>query len=130
LPTRSRAFPSAPETAAAARAFLRETAALRLQRRLLRDALLLTTELTTNAVRHGSGAGDPIDVIVSIDDRAVRVTVRDRGSGFDPAQSQARTEDGGWGLDLVDALATRWGVDPGDGTTEVWFELDPGAPGT
>jgi hypothetical protein len=33
---------------------------------------------------------------------------------------------GGWGLSIVDALASRWGVH--EGTTHVWFELERPGP--
>ena len=33
------------------------------------------------------------------------------------------TVDGGWGLHLVDQVATRWGVR--EGSTHVWFEIGP-----
>ena len=36
------------------------------------------------------------------------------------------TLDGGWGLHLVDQVATRWGVR--EGSTHVWFEIGPAPP--
>ena len=124
----SRAFPSAPEAASAARGFVREAIDSRVSPGALGDALLLTTELVTNAYRHAvSEEGQPIEVEVSIDDEALRVSVRDRGEGFDPEASHRRTDEGGWGLDLIKAVARDWGVEPVDGSTEVWFELDPRA---
>jgi anti-sigma regulatory factor (Ser/Thr protein kinase) len=97
-------------------------AAGRLGPRTLDDVLLLTTELVTNAIRHAGD--DPLEVSVSIDEISVRVAVRDTGPGFDPGEAQVRTENGGWGLDLVEGLASRWGVDPGGGGTDVWFEIE------
>jgi anti-sigma regulatory factor (Ser/Thr protein kinase) len=127
----SRAFPSAPEAASAARGFVREAIDTRVSPAALGDALLLTTELVTNAYRHAvSEAGEQIEVEVSIDHEALRVTVRDRGEGFDPEAAHIRTDEGGWGLDLMKAVASDWGVEPVDGATEVWFELDPEASGT
>jgi signal transduction histidine kinase len=87
-------------------------------------ALLLISELVTNAVRHG--AADPfapIDLTLELGRApAVRVTVRDRGRGFaHPSASMPAI--GGIGLGLVDAVSSRWGCDREGGTTLVWFEL-------
>jgi anti-sigma regulatory factor (Ser/Thr protein kinase) len=86
------------------------------------DATLLVSELVTNAVKYGpEGAG--IRLIVGSDEARVRCTVHDPGIGPLP---EMRAEDdpapGGHGLRLVDALASRWGVERG--STRVWFELD------
>jgi anti-sigma regulatory factor (Ser/Thr protein kinase) len=125
MPTRSRAVPSLPAAFVEARRFVRETAGAAVSTQVLDDALLLTSELVTNAVRHGSSE-DPIEVTVSVDDRILRVAVRDQGPGFDPYEPGVRSEVGGWGLDLVRRLSSRWGVDRGGGGTDVWFEIDLG----
>ena len=55
---------------------------------------------------------------------AVRVEVRDPGAGFsEMPQRPATLSEGGRGLFLVEALATRWGKGSGEQTT-VWYELD------
>jgi serine/threonine-protein kinase RsbW len=84
---------------------------------------LLTSELVTNAVRHGSS--DPRESILFRafgDDSKVRVEVCDEGCGFpqrvDPGDLM---EPGGNGLLLVETLAERWGADPGEPSC-VWFE--------
>lgn len=125
MPVRSRAFPSRPESTAEARRFVQEAVADGLHPQVLADALLLTNELVTNAVRHARhSSADPIDVTISLDDGVLRVTVRDGGPGFDPAQPRERTGEGGWGLDLLEALSSRWGVDGTEAGTDVWFEID------
>lgn len=121
---RSRVLPSHPEATVAARRFMRETLAGDLDAELLADAILLTNELVTNAIRHAGAKQGPIEVVTSLDDRVLRVTVRDTGPGFDPAQSRGRTAVGGWGLDLVKTLSSRWGVEKLDEGTDVWFEID------
>ena len=94
---------------------------------MLRDAVLLTTELVSNSVRHaGLGADDLIHVHVDRDDGTVRVSVRDGGT-WAPADGTVGSirpspgAESGWGLYLVDKLATRWGTHHGGG---FWFELE------
>jgi anti-sigma regulatory factor (Ser/Thr protein kinase) len=92
----------------------------------MRDVRLLVSELVTNAVRHaGIDAGDPIRLMIAVDGAAVRVEIRDGGSGFEPrAPEPDPTRASGWGLFLVDELADRWGVQPADPGTLIWFEID------
>jgi signal transduction histidine kinase len=89
-------------------------------------ALLLLTELVTNAVRHG-GAGDglPVEVAVTRSPRGVRVVVSDPGAGFEwrGRETAAAREGSGYGLLLVDRMASRWGIVRGESSTIVWFEL-------
>jgi anti-sigma regulatory factor (Ser/Thr protein kinase) len=87
---------------------------------------LLTSELVTNAVRHG--ASDPHESILVRAERvdsSVRVEVCDEGDGFHQgAEPGDLLEPGGNGLLLVDTLASRWGVSPGEPSC-VWFEAEP-----
>ncbi|HEX2411111.1 MAG TPA: SpoIIE family protein phosphatase [Solirubrobacteraceae bacterium] len=91
----------------------------------LRDIQLLVTELVANAVRHGAQREDTVGVVVRANEQAMRVEVTDRGGGFDPARLPGPSTDagGGWGLEIVTALAHRWGVER-DADTTVWFEVD------
>jgi anti-sigma regulatory factor (Ser/Thr protein kinase) len=93
---------------------------------ILDDLRLLLSELVTNAVRHaGSPHGARIGLAVSIAGEAVRAEVSDAGRGFEPSpRDLPRMEAGGWGLHLVDRLATRWGVERTP-SVRVWFELGP-----
>jgi anti-sigma regulatory factor (Ser/Thr protein kinase) len=87
---------------------------------------LLVSELVTNSIRHGAGTEAPVALDARIDGGTIRVEVRDRGAGFEmrrPVPRGAAAGFGGYGLFLVERMATRWGVDTGDGT-RVWFELD------
>ena len=70
-----------------------------------------------------SGSDAPVELAVRIGNRAIRVEVRDGGSGFRPGKPEPRGAEGGFGLYLVERMASRWGVDTRDGT-RVWFELD------
>ena len=84
---------------------------------------LLVSELVTNSVRHVAGSTEPVELAVRIGARAIRVEVRDGGAGFEPGKPEPRGADGGFGLFLVERMASRWGVEIKDGT-RVWFELD------
>ena len=87
---------------------------------------LLTSELVTNAIRHG--ASDPNESILlhaKHVDHTVRVEVCDEGlTSFDADPGGGDLmEPGGNGLLLVEALSSRWGVDHGRPKC-VWFEAD------
>jgi anti-sigma regulatory factor (Ser/Thr protein kinase) len=90
---------------------------------------LLTSELVTNAVRHG--ASDPHESILfsaTRVDGTVRVEVCDEGlTSFDGEDTETDLmEPGGNGLLLVRELAERWGIDRGRPKC-VWFEAAPAA---
>lgn len=86
-------------------------------------AVLLVSELVTNAMRHG---GEPIRLVANITTSGLRVEVYDGNSDAFPAIRDIRPDaPGGRGLRLVDALADRWGTTEvaGEGKC-VWFEID------
>ena len=82
---------------------------------------LLATEVVANAVRH-AGLAPPQQITLAaryVED-FIRVEVHDDGPGFDV---ERETQGRGYGLRMVDKLATRWGVEQQTGT-RVWFEVD------
>ena len=86
---------------------------------------LMVSEVVTNSVLHaGLETGDPIEMSVrSLPDR-VRVEVGDGGRGFESEEGpRGRGTIGGWGLVIVDRLASRWGTAEGE-RFGVWFEID------
>ena len=85
---------------------------------LVEVAMLLTSELVTNAIVH---AGTDLVVTVRRDGDRARVAVRDE-EGTPPRRRQPSL-DGGRGLALVEALAGSWGTFPAGGGKAVWFEL-------
>jgi anti-sigma regulatory factor (Ser/Thr protein kinase) len=86
------------------------------------DVKLLVSELISNSVKYGR-AGHVQLILRSEDPAHVHVEVVDQGVGFVPAaRARPKTEPGGWGLHLVEALTKRWGVH--EGSTHVWFEID------
>jgi anti-sigma regulatory factor (Ser/Thr protein kinase) len=81
---------------------------------------LLATEVVGNAIRHASLHPDQrIVFFARLHNDFARVEVADPGLGFDPAS--VKTE--GYGLRLLRALSSRWGVDCSKGC-RVWFEVD------
>jgi len=95
-----------------------------LSRQAIDDAILMVSELVTNAYRHaGIPEGDPIELRVSLDSGTVRIEVADRGTTSRPEIGPARVE-GGWGLKIVQQIANRWGTESGESGTIVWLELD------
>lgn len=84
------------------------------------DVLLLTTELVTNAYRHG--AGGPISLCARRGRNGVRVEVTNDGTEGAPRPVEGGP-DGGWGLQLVETISDDWGRRTLSGRTRVWFEL-------
>lgn len=113
-------FPVDPRSVAAARRLVESTLDGHAPG-VVEDAVLLTSELVTNAVRH---AGLAVRVVVAVDDRFLRVEVHD-DSPLLPVVGPARsTATGGRGMPMLEVLARRWGVTPAaDGGKAVWFEL-------
>ena len=117
----STVFPSVAPSAASARRFV--AAALRrwgCPDDFIELVLLLTSELVTNAYRH---AGTETRVSVRLDDDRTRVEVRDVGRGEPELRPLDTDRVDGRGLQIVDALADRWGYHSNAGGTAVWFEL-------
>jgi serine phosphatase RsbU (regulator of sigma subunit)/anti-sigma regulatory factor (Ser/Thr protein kinase) len=145
--SRAAQFAAAPDAANRARRFVRETltdwgksGAYGLES-VLDDALLLTSELVTNAVVHaGTAASVQCELRTGVGGTptGIRVEVADRHPSKPlPAPGQAETtvtaaEPGetehGYGLYLTTYLADVWGVQYTRTAKQVWFELRlPGA---
>jgi anti-sigma regulatory factor (Ser/Thr protein kinase) len=96
---------------------------------LIDDAVLVASELVTNALRHARPLPDGRLVLsweAAPDGRAIRLAVYDGGSeasqpaapdGFDTQATSGR------GLGIVATLSQRWGADSGDEGTVVWAVL-------
>jgi anti-sigma regulatory factor (Ser/Thr protein kinase) len=84
------------------------------------SALLLTSELVTNAVLH---AGTDLEVGLDVGDDAIRVEVTDRGAGYPLVERAGLDAEQGRGLMIVSRLASRWGVAVKPDRKAVWFEL-------
>lgn len=93
---------------------------------LVDAVVLVTSEVVTNAVVHASG---DVSLVVRVTPGGVRVEVSDRSVVALRQGATGMLAESGRGLSIVDALASRWGVEPlpGGGKT-VWFEI-AGTPG-
>src|SRR5439155_10621874 len=74
------------------------------------EALLLLSEVMSNAVRHGSREGDEIELLWTIGRGRLHVAVRDRARGVGvPVVLAAEAErEEGRGLRILDRLADSW----------------------
>ncbi|MFY1626172.1 SpoIIE family protein phosphatase [Micromonospora sp. WMMD723] len=123
-------LPADNRTPAAARAVVRSVLAEADLDELLNEALLLTTELSTNAVEH---ARTELDIEVVADQVGLTVTVSDFAAGpVDELVVGIRNDTDqigevsarGRGLLLVDHFASRWGTTYLPTGKGVWFRLD------
>lgn len=92
----------------------------------IRDAVLLLSELVTNALRHGEG-----DIVcrVSMTDRdgsAWCVAVGDGTASVPQPLPEDEGRIGGFGLLLVERIADRWGVAAYPGGKIVWATVSDG----
>lgn len=115
-----------PRAARTARQFLRrELAGWQVGNELADIAVLCLSELVANAVQH---AGTRSEVRVGLHGSTLTLVVRDQGGpaadvpepDADPDPLRMR----GRGLQLVGALAHRWGIERDELGNTVWVELD------
>ncbi|MFC5220651.1 SpoIIE family protein phosphatase [Streptomyces coerulescens] len=120
-------FDPVGRSVASARSFVRDTLQGWGFADIVDDAVVLTSELVTNAVVH---AGTSADVLCLRSEEGVRIEVADRypereiplqGS---PVNMGSPDREGGRGLQLCAALAGRWGVEYTPTHKQVWFQLD------
>ncbi|MGW5615790.1 SpoIIE family protein phosphatase [Streptomyces sp. NPDC003877] len=120
-------FEPVGRSVASARSFVRDTLQGWGFADIVDDAVVLTSELVTNAVVH---AGTSADVLCLRSDEGVRIEVADRYPEREvPLQGTAINmgspdREGGRGLQLCAALAGRWGVEYTPAHKTVWFQLD------
>jgi anti-sigma regulatory factor (Ser/Thr protein kinase) len=84
------------------------------------DAVLVISELVTNAVRHTRTV---LFVLVTIENHTLHVDVTDDDPTLPVPPDPEHDATNGRGLRIVDALATRWGVTPTTEGKAVWFEM-------
>ncbi len=119
-------FEPVGRSVATARSFVRDTLQGWGFADIVDDAVVLTSELVTNAVVH---AGTSADVLCLRSDDGVRIEVADRYPEREiPLQGSAVNmgspdREGGRGLQLCAALAGRWGVEYTPTHKQVWFQI-------
>ncbi|MFB7512624.1 ATP-binding protein [Streptomyces sp. NPDC056144] len=93
------------------------------------DALLLVSEVVSNAFAHG---GAPYELCLDLTDGRLWVRVSDASPVRPRPHGPHRPgRSSGHGLYLLERLATAWGCVPQEGGKTVWFEvtvLPPGGP--
>jgi serine phosphatase RsbU (regulator of sigma subunit)/anti-sigma regulatory factor (Ser/Thr protein kinase) len=120
-------FEPEPTAVAAARRFVRNTLiswGLSGLDELVADAVLLASELVTNAIVH---AGTPVQLTCRLDGTNVEVSVLDRHPARvipDPPGAAAEVDrPSGRGLVLPAALSSSWGVTYAPAAKVIWFRL-------
>ena len=87
------------------------------------DAVLIVSELVTNAVLHAREEA-ALALEIEVADVWMRISLAD-GSAVRPLARQASHEDEtGRGMAIVEALSDRWGVDDHHGGKRIWFEVN------
>ncbi|MDF2259162.1 SpoIIE family protein phosphatase [Streptomyces ferralitis] len=119
-------FEPVGRSVATARAFVRDTLQGWGFSDVVDDAVVLTSELVTNAVVH---AGTAADVLCLRYPASVRIEVADHYPErevplHDGDRTSSPDREGGRGLILCSALASRWGVEYAPTHKQVWFQLD------
>jgi anti-sigma regulatory factor (Ser/Thr protein kinase) len=89
------------------------------------DAVLVVSELVSNAIRHAQPLpGARVQVAWAVDDGTVEVAVSDGGAPTRPYPAHASVSAlGGRGLDIVEYLARTWGVRADPQGLTVWAVL-------
>jgi CheY-like chemotaxis protein len=87
---------------------------------IIDDAVLVVTELVTNAITHG---GSALRLQLSRTSGAFRIEVVDEGDGTPEPQPHDTEAEGGRGIMLVDAMSTSWGVENVPSGKLVWAEI-------
>jgi anti-sigma regulatory factor (Ser/Thr protein kinase) len=94
---------------------------LPLDAEVLTDLELVASEVVHNALSHSSG---PIGATVQwMRYQRLRVEVTDQAPALPEFQPAGSRRPGSHGLDVVDALASRWAWEPVTGGKSVWFEI-------
>ena len=90
------------------------------------DAMLVVSELVSNAVRHsGTEQDQRLRITVRRVDRELVISVRDSGISGSTADisTQESASSGGLGLRIVDQLSTDWGTTRETGSYTVWAKV-------
>lgn len=105
-----------PTAPARARAFLGEHSATWMDEMAISDALLVVSEVVSNAVKYEPG--DSIDLTIRISDDAFWVGVTQSRELKGPRSQREEHS-----LTLIDVLSSTWGAFETSEGTLVWFEM-------
>jgi anti-sigma regulatory factor (Ser/Thr protein kinase) len=89
-------------------------------------AVLLVSELVSNAVQHAQHGGSELELRVADTGTWLRIEVSDADPRPPQPHIPAGLDESGFGFVLVEALAAKWGVDQAAAGKTVWIELDTG----
>jgi anti-sigma regulatory factor (Ser/Thr protein kinase) len=112
-----------PESAARARCLVSDALGIWDLPQLQDDALLVVTEMVSNAVAHTSGPVIRVSVVL-LTARRIRVSVTDRDRTRPRARPSGAECERGRGLLLIEALSCRRGVHLLRDGKAVWAELE------
>jgi anti-sigma regulatory factor (Ser/Thr protein kinase) len=119
-------IPGRPQYVRAARTFVAQALGELSHITVTDTAVLLASELVTNAVRHSNSGtpGGTVTVMVLHTADGIGVEVRDDGSDISsPVVKDDVLSTGGHGLLLVESIAQQWGYLRDEAGTTVWFWL-------
>jgi anti-sigma regulatory factor (Ser/Thr protein kinase) len=104
-----------------ARRFVARTLTPLLGREDVETAMLVTSELVTNATLH---VGSTCELALTGGENLLHISVSDQDER-QPTKRESLNDElaSGRGLRLLEVLCRRWGVEPGNGGKTVWCEL-------
>ena len=116
----TRQLPADPHAARTARRVLDEVCTRWRLLAVRESALVIVTELVTNAVDH---VGAPIELCVTVRRGVLRIEVSDHSRVLPARLNQVPDATQGNGLWLVEGLASQWGATPTTWGKTVWADL-------
>jgi PAS domain S-box-containing protein len=126
--TLSRRLAPHPASVGECRRFIRQVLLESSREHLCDAAELVTSEVVTNALVH---AGTEVKIAARLRPDGVRVEVSDGSAHLPTTKNYASLAATGRGLQLLEQMVDRWGVDPHAEGKTVWFEIgthdDPAA---
>ncbi len=121
-----KAFPASVQTPRAAREAVSLIAG-DVPSEALEIARLLTSELVSNSVKHGPPPPAIVGVFIGVGRERIRIEISDEADTAPRRRSPGG--DGGYGLTLVETLATQWDTARDGEGNVTWFELELPTPG-
>lgn len=119
-------FPAVPQSVTAARRFVHSALEDLADGEVVEVAVLLTSEVVTNAVVHADSA---VEVTLRRSAGALQVAVRDQCPRLPVLSPPVGLQESGRGLVLVNEMADVWGTEPTGAGKIVWFQLARAAAG-